>query len=166
MFHRPFHRPSLTNIKATLYIRSMCPKLITVYNSSMCWQVELQSWDDAKLIGMCIYNVAVLSMLGSVAVFVIDGDLDLLYGFISTLVIAGTMLTSSIVFVPKVSSKRNVCPDGYSAFIEIINDHSYSAFIEITIICVFCAVNFIFRNQCPILRVSVRPCARDRNLCN
>ena len=66
-------------------------------------QVKLQALNDSKLIGICIYNVAVLSILGGIIFFVVEDDLDLSYGFSSGLILCGTVLTSNTIFLPKVS---------------------------------------------------------------
>jgi gamma-aminobutyric acid type B receptor len=66
----------------------------------------MEALNDSKLIAMCIYNVALLSCLGAAINFVLDGDVNSSYGFVSGIIITGTLITSTIVFVPKVGE----CP--------------------------------------------------------
>lgn len=67
------------------------------------FQVKIRALNDSKLIGICIYNIVVLSIIGAIVLFVTDDNVDLSYGFSSALIIIGTTLTSNIVFAPKVS---------------------------------------------------------------
>ena len=69
------------------------------------YQVKLEALNDSKLIGMAIYNVLVLSVVGAVINYAIDDDMNLLYGITSGIIIVGTMLTANIIFVPKVGLK-------------------------------------------------------------
>lgn len=66
-------------------------------------QVQVEALNDSKLIAMCIYNVVLLSCLGAAINFVIDEDIDSGYGFVSGIIIAGTLITATVVFIPKVS---------------------------------------------------------------
>lgn len=65
-------------------------------------QVTYEGLNDSKHIGMCIYNVVILSVMGVTLSLVLDRQLDLMYGMISAIQIVGTTLTQLVVFVPKV----------------------------------------------------------------
>ena len=65
-------------------------------------QVKLAALNDSKLIGVCIYNVAILSIIGSAISMVITDNPDAGFGFTSAFLLAGTFLTSCVLFVPKV----------------------------------------------------------------
>lgn len=52
---------------------------------------------------MCIYNVAVLSILGVILVFVLDRQIQLQYVLTSGFLIFGTTIIQLIIFIPKVS---------------------------------------------------------------
>ncbi|ELT92412.1 hypothetical protein CAPTEDRAFT_123994 [Capitella teleta] len=79
--------------------------LVMAFGAFLSWEtrkVQVDALNDSKLIAMCIYNVALLSCLGAAINFVLDGDVNSSYGFVSGIIISGTLITSTIVFVPKV----------------------------------------------------------------
>ncbi|ELU15902.1 hypothetical protein CAPTEDRAFT_22430, partial [Capitella teleta] len=79
--------------------------LLMAFGVFLAWEtrkVKLEALNDSKLIGLAIYNVLVLSVVGAVINYAIDDDMNLLYGITSGIMTAGTMLTSNIIFVPKV----------------------------------------------------------------
>lgn len=59
--------------------------------------------NDSREIGMCIYNVVVLSAMGVTLSLILERDDVTLYGVTSGCLIIGTTLTQMIVFVPKVA---------------------------------------------------------------
>ena len=65
------------------------------------FQVEVEALNDSKLIGVCIYNIVLLSVVGTAVSFTIQDDINMMYGFISSVINTGTMVTSSILFIPK-----------------------------------------------------------------
>ena len=65
-------------------------------------QVHYPELNDSKFIGMCIYNVALLSIPAVVLGVALDPGIDLRYAIGSTLVLLGTTVTQCIIFVPKV----------------------------------------------------------------
>jgi gamma-aminobutyric acid type B receptor len=65
------------------------------------FQVKMEALNDSKLIGVCIYNVLILSVLGTAIGFILDSDPDMSYGFRSGIVLVGVILTIVIMFVPK-----------------------------------------------------------------
>ena len=62
--------------------------------------------NDSHFIGMCLYNVVVLSAVGLTLNLVLEDKVALLYGIISAVLIIGTTATQLVVFVPKVSNGR------------------------------------------------------------
>ena len=66
------------------------------------FQVQVAALNDSKVIGICIYNVVLLSIVGTVVTFTIKDDPSMMYGFNSAVLNAGTMTTTSILFLPKV----------------------------------------------------------------
>ena len=67
-------------------------------------QVHYPELNDSKLIGMCIYNVALLSVPAVVVNLALNPGLDLQYAITSSLVLLGTTATQCIIFMPKVRS--------------------------------------------------------------
>ena len=65
-------------------------------------QIELEALNDSKVIGVCIYNIVLLSVLGTVVTFTIKDDVNMMYIITSAVINTGTMATSLILFVPKV----------------------------------------------------------------
>ena len=66
-------------------------------------QVKIEALNDSRQIGMCVYNVFVLSAVGLTFSLLLEDKVVEMYGIISGCVIIGTTLTQAIVFVPKVS---------------------------------------------------------------
>ncbi len=62
----------------------------------------MEALNDSKLIGTCIYNILLFSVLGVAIGYVIEDNVDATYGFSSAFILAGTTLTAWIVFIPKV----------------------------------------------------------------
>ena len=70
----------------------------------------MEALNDSKYIGMCIYNVVILAVMGVAVNYVLDASVNVGYAFTSTFIIAGTTLTQVIIFVPKVSANcKNKC---------------------------------------------------------
>ncbi|KAL8623375.1 hypothetical protein ACOMHN_065909 [Nucella lapillus] len=66
--------------------------------------VHYPALNDSKHIGMCIYNVALLSIPAVVLSVALDPKMDLKFAIGSSLVLLGTTATQCILFVPKVGS--------------------------------------------------------------
>ncbi|XP_070188876.1 gamma-aminobutyric acid type B receptor subunit 1-like [Littorina saxatilis] len=69
--------------------------------------VHYPELNDSKFIGMCIYNVALLSIPAVVVGMALDPGVDLKYALSSGLVLLGTTVTQCLIFVPKVASYRH-----------------------------------------------------------
>ncbi|XP_041354484.1 gamma-aminobutyric acid type B receptor subunit 2-like [Gigantopelta aegis] len=65
-------------------------------------KVNIPILNDSKVIGLCIYNVIVLSIVGVPISLVLNDNFSLKYGLISTIIILGTTITQCLIFVPKV----------------------------------------------------------------
>ncbi|XP_025097922.1 gamma-aminobutyric acid type B receptor subunit 2-like, partial [Pomacea canaliculata] len=70
-------------------------------------QVHYPELNDSKFIGLCIYNVALLSILAVVVTLTVDSSLNLRHLLNSTLVLLGTTVTQCLIFVPKVMTYRH-----------------------------------------------------------
>ena len=69
----------------------------------MCDKVKVAALNDSWYIGLCIYNVVILATLGVAVNFVVEASMDLVYVSTSCLIILGSTLTQSLIFVPKVT---------------------------------------------------------------
>ena len=70
-----------------------------VYSS---FQVKIAALNDSRQIGVCIYNVAVLSAVGLTLTLLMEDHIVRLYGVTSGCILIGTTATQLIVFLPKV----------------------------------------------------------------
>ena len=66
------------------------------------WQVSIEDLNDSHLIRLCLYNVFVLSAVGLTFTLILEGNVVLIYGIVSSCVVIGITLTEAIIFVPKV----------------------------------------------------------------
>ena len=71
-------------------------------NSLFYFKVKVQALNDSRLIGICLYNIVILSAVG-LGFTLISSDIVVTYTVISLCVIIGTTLTQALVFIPKVS---------------------------------------------------------------
>ena len=69
---------------------------------SSVFKVKLEALNDSQQIGMCIYNVVVLSAVGVTLTFLLEDQIVKMYAVISGCVLFGTTATQLIIFMPKV----------------------------------------------------------------
>ena len=65
-------------------------------------QVTIPALNDSKLIGICVYNIFFLSIIGVGVNHALKSDPNLSFIFLSLMVIFCTSITLGVVFVPKV----------------------------------------------------------------
>ncbi|XP_072031852.1 gamma-aminobutyric acid type B receptor subunit 2-like [Amphiura filiformis] len=88
--------------------------LLLLFGTFLAWEtrkVQIPALNDSKLIGICVYNVIVLCIVGVSVSFLISNNTSALFIFTSSIVIFCTTLTLIVVFVPKVISVHKY-PDG------------------------------------------------------
>jgi len=66
-------------------------------------QVKIEALNDSHQIGLCLYNVVILSAVGLTLSLLLDQQVVLLYGVTCGCLVIGTTLTQLVVFIPKVS---------------------------------------------------------------
>ena len=66
-------------------------------------KVKIRQLNDSHLIGMCVYAIVVLSIALCPIGILLDTHVDIFYGIIGSMVLFGTTLILSLLFVPKVS---------------------------------------------------------------
>ena len=62
----------------------------------------MDALNDSQLIGMCIYNVVIISTLGVALSLVLSEETHLVSTLIAVFLLIGTFVTQCIVFLPKV----------------------------------------------------------------
>nr|KAG5705051.1 hypothetical protein BaRGS_018781 [Batillaria attramentaria] len=78
--------------------------LLVAFGAFLAWQTRnmtIPELNDSRWVGLCIYSVVVLGLLGAIHVLVGRPTPDTSYILSSALVFAGTTLTQCLVFVPK-----------------------------------------------------------------
>ncbi|XP_072049784.1 gamma-aminobutyric acid type B receptor subunit 2-like [Amphiura filiformis] len=88
--------------------------LLLVFGAFLAWEtrkVTLPALNDSKLIGISVYNVVILCVIGVAVSYIMDAAPAALYIFTSSFIIFCTTLTLLVVFVPKMKSVR-IYPDG------------------------------------------------------
>ena len=68
--------------------------------------MKIAALNDSQHIGMCIYNVVILSVMAVIMSFVLSNHVDLHYALLSSFAILGTTVTQLIIFMPKVSLRE------------------------------------------------------------
>ena len=81
--------------------------ILLLFGLFLAWEtrnVSIPVLNDSRYIGMSVYNVAVLSIIGAIVAFALDGSVhyEALYAFSSLCLIVCTSVTLLLVFVPKV----------------------------------------------------------------
>lgn len=64
--------------------------------------MKIPALNDSKEIGMCIYNVVILSIVTLVLSLALKDNVTMKFATVSLFVIVGTTMTQCLIFVPKV----------------------------------------------------------------
>ena len=73
-------------------------------------QVSVPGLNDSKMIGMAIYNVVVLSVLGVTVSLALRLNIDLTYLLSSGTLVLATTVTQCLIMVPKVTRRGDTRP--------------------------------------------------------
>ena len=65
--------------------------------------MSIPGLNDSKLIGISVYNVVILCLIGVAVSVVINNDPEALFLFVSCIILFCTSITLTVVFVPKAS---------------------------------------------------------------
>ena len=65
-------------------------------------QIKIEALNDSRQIGVCIYNVVVLSSVGLMLNLLLEDQQVRMYGVTTGCILIGTTATQLIVFIPKV----------------------------------------------------------------
>jgi gamma-aminobutyric acid type B receptor len=82
--------------------------LLLIFGIFLAWEtrnIEIKALNDSKYIGISVYNVVILSVVGVILATVMSGSeyYNVYLALMSLVVILCTAATLGIVFVPKVS---------------------------------------------------------------
>ena len=82
--------------------------ILLLFGLFLAWQtrhVKVQALNDSKFIGMSVYNVGALSVIGIICMFAFSGTAFIKERYIaaSVCIILCTTSTLCLIFVPKVS---------------------------------------------------------------
>ena len=73
--------------------------------------MKIPALNDSKEIGMCIYNVVVLSVVTLVLSLALKDNVTMKFATVSLFMIIGTTMTQCLIFVPKVSQNEEPVAD-------------------------------------------------------
>ncbi|XP_052793470.1 gamma-aminobutyric acid type B receptor subunit 2-like [Mya arenaria] len=75
------------------------------FGAFLAWEtrhVKIEALNDSHQIGLCLYNVVVLSAVGLTLSLLLENEVVMLYGITSGCLIIGTTVTQLVVFLPKI----------------------------------------------------------------
>ncbi|XP_052778519.1 gamma-aminobutyric acid type B receptor subunit 2-like [Mya arenaria] len=75
------------------------------FGAFLAWEtrhVKIQALNDSHQIGLCLYNVVILSAVGLTLSLLLDDNVVMLYGINSGCILIGTTVTQMVVFIPKI----------------------------------------------------------------
>ena len=79
---------------------------VQVFGAFLAWEtrnVQIPALNDSKYVGMSVYNVFIMCVLGVAISFVLNEDQNASFIIISVFIIFCTTGTLCLVFVPKVA---------------------------------------------------------------
>ncbi|XP_038052445.1 gamma-aminobutyric acid type B receptor subunit 1-like [Patiria miniata] len=86
--------------------------LLLIFGAFLAWEtrkVSMPALNDSKYIGVCVYNVLILSFVGAPVSFILE-ERNAHYALVATLIWLATTLTLCVVFVPKIRMRNEVQP--------------------------------------------------------
>ncbi|XP_022091351.1 uncharacterized protein LOC110979652 isoform X2 [Acanthaster planci] len=88
--------------------------LLLIFGTFLAWEtrkVSIPGLNDSKLIGVSVYNVVILCVIGAAVSTVINSNPEALFVFVSCIILFCTSITLIVVFVPKIIAVVKY-PDG------------------------------------------------------
>ncbi|XP_033640706.1 gamma-aminobutyric acid type B receptor subunit 1-like [Asterias rubens] len=86
--------------------------LLMIFGAFLAWEtrkVTIPALNDSKYIGICVYNVLILSFIGAPVSFVLE-ERNAHYAIVASIVWLATTFTLCVVFVPKIKMRNDVRP--------------------------------------------------------
>lgn len=112
----------LKRTRIFLYLIVLWPLLLTVkahrwypfwfqiFGAFLAWEtrhVSIPALNDSKYVGMSVYNVVLMCVMGAAISFVLSDQQNYSFGIISVFILFCSTITVCLVFVPKVSSANS-----------------------------------------------------------
>lgn len=104
--------------------------MLLIFGAFLAWEtrnVSIPALNDSKHIGLSVYNVVIMCVMGAAIALVLSDQKDAVFVLISIFIMFCTTVTLILVFVPKVMSLQ--C-GSYDRFCYFCND---KLFLEILI---------------------------------
>ena len=83
---------------------------LQLFGAFLAWEtrhVQIPALNDSKYVGMSVYNVTIMCVLGVAVTFVLKNQINASFIIIAIFIIFCTTGTLCLVFVPKVQVKIN-----------------------------------------------------------
>ncbi|XP_048240319.1 gamma-aminobutyric acid type B receptor subunit 1-like [Haliotis rufescens] len=105
------HVETCTSTKQIYFVGTLfgIQGILLLLGTFLAWEtrkVKLDGLNDSKMIGLCIYNVIVLSFLGVTVSMTLGSQIELNYALTSIIVIIATTVTMCLIVVPKIVAVR------------------------------------------------------------
>ncbi|XP_052217563.1 gamma-aminobutyric acid type B receptor subunit 2-like isoform X2 [Dreissena polymorpha] len=78
---------------------------LVTFGAFLAWetrQVHIEALNDSKTIGVCLYNVVILSIVGLFLSMMLDDKPIVLNGVTSVCLFVGTLVSETLIFLPKI----------------------------------------------------------------
>lgn len=82
-----------------------------MFGAFLAWEtrhVSIPALNDSKYVGMSVYNVVLMCVMGAAISFVLSDQQNYSFGIISVFILFCSTITVCLVFVPKVSTKEPI----------------------------------------------------------
>ncbi|XP_045167680.2 gamma-aminobutyric acid type B receptor subunit 1-like [Mercenaria mercenaria] len=116
LFVRVCHSEYSTYFGWALYI---IQGALLSFGAFLAWEtrhVKIQALNDSHQIGLCLYNVVILSAVGlTLSLLLVDQEV-MMYGITSGCLIIGTTLTQAVIFIPKIHAVYNKVDTNMTTF--------------------------------------------------
>lgn len=79
---------------------------LQIFGAFLAWEtrhVSIPALNDSKYVGMSVYNVVLMCIMGAAISFVLSDQQNYSFGIISIFILFCSTITVCLVFVPKVS---------------------------------------------------------------
>ncbi|XP_038052380.1 gamma-aminobutyric acid type B receptor subunit 1-like [Patiria miniata] len=86
--------------------------LLLIFGAFLAWEtrkVSIPALNDSKYIGICVYNILILSFIGAPVSFILE-EQNALYVLQAALIWLAATLTLCVVFIPKIRMRNDVNP--------------------------------------------------------